>query len=102
MGDNEQGIKTVSSDMNAIAYVSIGAALINKKHGVPLSLVKLDGVTPSAANIKNGKYSVVRELNLVTKPQVDGDSQKFINYIYSDVAKKIIEENHFVPVRQVR
>lgn len=100
VGDNEQGVKTIANDKNAIGYVSVGAAIINQKYNVPISLIKLDGVEPSIKNIKNGKYPIVRELNLVTGVRPDKESLKFIKYIYSSAAKKIIERNHFVPVSQ--
>ncbi len=98
IGDNEQGIKTVSKNPNAIAYVSIGAAEYNASVGVPLKLLKFKGVAAQVKNVENGKYPLMRELNLVTKGTPQGLADKFIKFVQSKESYKTIKEHYFVPI----
>ncbi len=96
IGDNEQGIKTVSKNENAIAYVSVGTAEYNTKIGVPIKAMPYAGVPASVSNIKTGSYPLLRDLNLITKGIVPTAAQQFINYVKSADAEKIIREHYFV------
>lgn len=100
IGDNEQGIKTVSKNPNAIAYVSIGAAEYNASVGVPLKLLKFKGVEAKVQNVENGTYPLVRELNLVTKEVPNGLVDKFIKYVLSKEASQTIKDYYFVPINK--
>lgn len=101
IGDNEQGIKTVSKNPNAIAYVSVGTAEYNKSVGVPLRLVKFHGVEAKVENVEKGNYPLMRELNLVIKGVPSKAAAGFIEYILSTEAYKIIKDHYFVPFRQI-
>jgi len=98
IGDNEQGIKTVSKNPNAIAYVSIGAAEYNASVGVPLKLLRFKGAEAKVQNVKNGTYPLMRELNLVTKGNPKGLADKFIKYVLSEEARQTIKDHYFVPI----
>lgn len=100
IGDNEQGIKTVSKNPNAIAYVSIGAAEYNASVGVPLKLLKFKGVEAKVQNVENGTYPLMRELNLVTREAPKGLADKFIKYVLSKEASQTIKDHYFVPINK--
>ena len=100
IGDNEQGIKTVSKNPNAIAYVSIGAAEYNASVGVPLKLLKFEGVEAKVRNVENGTYPLMRELNLVTKETPNGLVDQFIKYVLSKEASQTIKDHYFVPINE--
>ena len=97
IGDNEQGIKTVSTNKNSIAYVSIGTAEYNASVGVPLKLLDFQGMSAKVENIKNGTYPLTRELNLVTKLRPTGHIDGFIKFVMSPEARSIIKDQFFVP-----
>ena len=97
VGDNEQMIKTVASTPLAIGYVSIGAALTNVKLGVPIRLLAIDGIEPSIANVKNGRFPLMRELNLVTKVPPCPLAEKFILYLRDPKLAEVIERLGYVP-----
>lgn len=101
IGDNEQGIKTVSTNSNAIAYVSIGAAEYNKSVGVPIKLLNFKGVEANVSNVENGKYPLVRELNIITKGEPKKIVKDFIKYVLSRDAQAIIKEHYFVPIKSL-
>jgi len=100
IGDNEQGIKTVSKNPNAITYVSIGAAEYNASVGVPLKLLKFKGVEAKVQNVENGTYPLMRELNLVTREAPKGLADKFIKYVLSKEASQTIKDHYFVPINK--
>lgn len=99
IGDNEQGIKTVSRNPFAIGYVSIGTAEYNVKAGTPLRLLKYKGIEASVANVESGKYPITRELNLVINQNQTALGDQFIQFALSQMATPIIREHYFVPTK---
>jgi len=100
IGDNEQGIKTVSKNKNAIAYVSIGAAEYNASVGTPLKLLKYKGIDASVKNVENGSYPLMRDLTVVTKSKPKGAVDKFIKFLLSKKSETIIKDHYFVPINK--
>lgn len=98
IGDNEQGIKTVSKSPNAIGYVSVGAAEYNVSAGGALKLLKIRGIEATVNNVETGKYPLMRELNIVTKGVPTEVSRKFIEFVLSKEAHATIREHYFVPI----
>ncbi len=99
IGDNEQGVKTVIGNKNAIAYVSIGTAEYNIQHGSPIKLLSLDDIEASSHNVSQGRYPLSRLLNLVvshtdTTPLV----QAFLTFSQSPARNPLIKELNFVPL----
>ncbi|SER13527.1 phosphate transport system substrate-binding protein [Nitrosomonas sp. Nm51] len=98
IGDNAQGIKTVTGNRNAIGYVSIGAAEYEVQRGAPLRLLALDGVEASVENVREGIFSLSRPLNLVTAGEPQGLTREFILFAQSPQVHDLIEAQYFVPV----
>jgi phosphate transport system substrate-binding protein len=99
IGENAEGIKTVTSNPLAIAYVSIGAAEKEKQLGANIKLLPLNGIPSNLKTLKQGNYPAQRTLNLVVpknktlKPYIE----KFLQYATSHSTHKIIEDKQFVP-----
>ncbi|MDZ8082762.1 MAG: phosphate ABC transporter substrate-binding protein [Nostoc sp. DedQUE01] len=98
IGDNQQGIKTVAGNPNAIGYVSIGTAEFSINNGDPIKLLPLNGIAASTENVKNGKFPLSRPLNLVTKTQPQGLNRAFIEFAQSPQVYDIVKKQDFVPV----
>lgn len=98
VGDNEQGIKTVAGNPDAIGYVSIGTAVYDQELGVPIKLLPVGGVTPTLVNVRDGTFPLSRPLNLVTKHRPKGLAKAFIDFARSDDVHEIIAQQYFVPV----
>jgi phosphate transport system substrate-binding protein len=98
IGDNQQGIKTVAGNANAIGYVSIGTAEFEEGNGTPIKLLPLNGVMAKVENVRNGSYPLSRPLNLVTKNIPQGLAQRFIAFAQSKAVDDIIEAQYFVPL----
>lgn len=96
-GENQQVLKAVASDKNAIGYLSIGTAEYEATQGVPIRLLLLDGHQPSVAALRRGDYPLSRQLNLVTAGAPSDSAQQLLEYVYSDAMAKVIESHYFVP-----
>ncbi|MGH8615728.1 MAG: phosphate ABC transporter substrate-binding protein [Gammaproteobacteria bacterium] len=99
IGDNEQGVKTVAGNPDAIGYVSIGSAEYAAIHGVPLKLLPLGNVAPSTQAVRDGTFPLSRPLNLVTRRPPQALAQAFIEYAQSPAVRDGVESLYFVPVR---
>lgn len=100
IGDNEQGIKTVAGNPNAIGYVSIGSAEYSATHGGPIKLLPVKGVEASIANVASEKFPISRPLNLVTKTTPTGLQKDFIEFARSPKVQDIVKQQYFVPPTQ--
>lgn len=98
IGDNQQGIKTVAGNPDAVGYVSVGAAEYEAGHAAAIKLLPLDGIAASVENVRNGGFPLSRPLNLVTKTELGGIAKTFIDFASSAEVNDLIEAQYFVPV----
>lgn len=79
-------ITTVSSNPNAIGYVSLAA--VNNS----VKAIKVDGVEPSEETVKDSSYVIQRPFVLVTKEGVELSkvAQEFFDFVTSDDATELI------------
>ena len=98
VGDNEQDIKTISGNPNAIGYVSIGTAEFDSSQGVPIKLLPLNDIKPSTETVRNGKFPLSRPLNLVVKSKPEGLIKEFLQFAQSKEVETLVKEQFFVPV----
>ena len=88
-------ITTVAGNPAAIGYASLASVKNTVK------ALKVDGVAPSEATIKDGSYRVQRNFVLVTKAdsKLSDAAQKFFDYITSSDASEVIKSAGAVPVK---
>lgn len=86
-------ITTVAGNPAAIGYASLASIKDSVK------AVKVGGVEPSEATIKDGSYVVQRNFVLVTKTgsRLSDAAQKFFDYITSEDALEVIKNAGAVP-----
>ena len=71
------------------------ALLISEKRA--LKALTLDGVAPSAQNLANGSYPLVKQLLIVTGPKTSPDAQAFVSFVRSGAGREILEQTgHWV------
>ncbi len=99
IGDNQQGIKTVAGNKNAIGYVSIGAAEYDIEQGVTIKLLQLAGVDATTKNVSNGTFPLSRPLNLVTTNPPSGLTKEFIEFAQSEKVHDLVKEQNLVPIK---
>lgn len=105
IGDNQQGIRTVSTDPNAIGYVSIGSAAFEAARGTPIKLLAMNGIDATLENVRNGSFPLARPLHLVTFGDAADSSiaalrEAFIEYSASPTVSDLTESQFFVPLAQ--
>jgi phosphate transport system substrate-binding protein len=85
-------ITTVAENKAAIGYISLGS--LNQS----VRAVKIDGISPSVADIKNGTYQLFRPFTIVTKTEEKNEAVlDFIRYILSSDGQSLIEKNGYIP-----
>ena len=99
IGDNQQGIKTVAGNANALGYVSIGSAEYDIGQGVEIKLLPVGGVEANTKTVQDGSFPLSRPLTLVTTNQPEGLTEKFINFAQSEATNDIVKEQNFVPIQ---
>lgn len=88
---------TVAGDDYAIGYVSLGSLDDSVK------ALKIDGAEATAENIKSGDYKVSRPFNIATKEGLDNEVAKdFINFIMSEEGQKVVAENGYIALDDVK
>lgn len=85
-------LSTVSEDVGAIGYISMGSLQESVK---PLAI---DGVAPSQETVQRGNYPVVRPFLLVAPEQVSDLALDFESFILSDEGQAIVKEAGYIPV----
>jgi phosphate transport system substrate-binding protein len=97
IGDNQQGVKTVSGNPGAIGYVSIGTAEFEAQNSVPIKLLPLGGIAPTTENVRNGTFPLSRPINIVTKNIPQGLQKQFVDFATSSAVTDLVKEQYFVP-----
>lgn len=92
-------IAAVANNANAIGYASLSAV----EGRTDVKALKIDGVTPSEATVKNGSYKLQRPFVLVTKEgkKLSPAAQAFFDYMTSGLPEvnKVIKTAGVVPAK---
>ena len=77
-----------SNDINAIGYISLGS--LNDT----VRALSIDGVTPTAENVRNGSYVVARPFNIVFGEYLTDVAYDFLNFILSYEGQAVVAINY--------
>ena len=89
-------MSTVAGNEYAIGYVSLGSL------GDSVKAVKIDGAEATEENFKAGTYKVSRPFNIATKDEISDIAQDFINFILSEEGQKVVSENGYISLDDVK
>lgn len=78
----------------AIGYAGFG---VYSQNIDSLYAFKVNGVDATAENILNGSYTIQRPVLFVTNRELDAAEKVFVDYIFSDTGRAIVEENGYIP-----
>jgi phosphate transport system substrate-binding protein len=84
--------QVISSDPNAIGYISLG--LVNEQ----VKALKISAVEPNLTNVYNGKYTLVRPFLFVFRGEPVGEAKSFLEFVLSPQAQKLLLKEGLVPV----
>lgn len=96
--NNEEQTALVQSD-SAIGMLSF-AWLNDDVRG--LSIIAEDGdvIAPSLNNIRNGAFPFVRDLNVVTRPDISPAAQSFVDYLLGPEGQNAVEASGYIKVSE--
>ena len=97
IGANIEALTLVGGMRGAIGYVSLGTAQAMVAAGMPVKVLSLDGVTPSAQSIVQRSYPIVRELNLVYSEETE-PVMSLIGLVLGGGGQEVVKSFGFLPV----
>lgn len=96
---NKEVISAIVSEADQqVSMFSVGITALSKSmHDADnVKAIKVNGVTPSAANISAGLYPLAKPLALVTMGEPKGDLARFFDLVKSEQGKALLKKS-FVP-----
>ena len=85
----------IAGDKYTIGYISLGSLNDTVK------ALQIEGVTPTADNVKNGTYSIARPFNIATKDDVTGLARDFIDFILSADGQAVVGKSYIAIAEDV-
>ncbi len=83
----------VANDPHSIGFISLG--LVNEQ----VRALSLDGAEGSEANIRNGRYRLVRPFLFLTKGEPTAAARAFIDFVLSDEGQRLVKNEGLIPVK---
>jgi len=99
LGSNNEEQTAITQSDAAIGMLS-HAWINDDVKGVSVILGNGEIVTPSLTNIRNGKFPITRDLNLVVRDDIRPDAQAFIDYILSPKGQDHVKASGYVRLTQ--
>lgn len=91
-------VATTSQMTSAVESDSLGIGYGGVAYGTDVIHLRINGVSPTPVNIKNGTYPISRYLYLYTAEPPQGNIKKFIDWVISDEGQKIVEVMGYIPL----
>ena len=84
----------IAENEYAIGYAGFG---VYNQNLDKLQAFKFNGVEPTVETILDGSYTLQRPVLFVANRELDAAEKAFVNYIFSDTGRAIVEENGYIP-----
>lgn len=89
--------RMVESTPGAISYLSF--SYINKD----MTALKIDGIKPTAANVKTNKWKIWAYEHMYTRGKPDQETQRFLDYMYSDVVQdELVKALGYISINEMK
>ena len=98
MPTGEDVVDYVSRHPEAIGYVSMAYAPDPEDAAAPVRVLSIEGVLPTADEVREQRYPLVQPLFLASQGVPTGRAQQFIDFVLSPTGQEIVAEHH-APVR---
>ena len=82
-------VKFVEENVNAIGYGGMG-------YTGKIKHIKIDGVEPIEANVRNDTYPIIRYLHFFTTKSPKGEVKKFIDWVLSLAGQSVVRKAGFI------
>lgn len=87
----------ISTNKWAIGYAGFGAYTAANESGEVLKALKVDGIECNKDSILSGDYKIQRPVMFIGDGTPTAPQQAFIDYVFSDIGTKTIEDNGYIP-----
>lgn len=95
---NKPSLAAIMTKPDGLSYASVGSALRAIDRGVPLKMLRLDGVAPTEANLVDGSYRLQRPLLLLTNGVPRPAVKQFLDFVRGEVGQRLIRKLDCIPV----
>jgi len=97
VGGNVEGRTKVESTPGAVTPLSVALVKGHKK----LAVLSVDGVQPTAENVKNATYPLSRPLFLITNGKPKGSAKKFIDFVVSSKGQALVQKHGYLTLAEL-
>ena len=88
--------KALAETPHAVGMTSM---TVVEQSGGKIRALSLNGIAPSADNVRTGRYALTRDFLLVIKGEPSPQVRKFLDFVLSPEGDRVIRENGAVPLR---
>jgi len=93
--NNEEQAKITQSDaaigMLSIAWINDDVIGIGLREGGQV-------IQPTLDNVRNGRFPIARNLNLLTAGEPKGAVKQFIDYLLSEEGQQLVTDSGYIPI----
>lgn len=94
----DEAIKMVSGNLQAITFVSMAPALRAKEDGIAINLLFINGVEPEVQTVLDNRYPLQRPVVLLTKPDPSPHVLAFEEFILSQEGQRLMRKGNYYPL----
>ncbi|MBV6624939.1 MAG: substrate-binding domain-containing protein [Rivularia sp. (in: Bacteria)] len=87
-------INALQNTPYSIGAFSLAYTISNK---LPVNRLSINDIEPTPANIKSGKYKMVRTIGVVWNKKPSEATQKYLDFAFSEAGAEILNNSGFVP-----
>ena len=97
-GTEDEAIKAVSGNLEAVTFVSITPALRAKEDGVAINLLFIDRVEPEVQTVLDNRYPLQHPVMLITKPNPSAQVLAFEQFVLSPKGQNLMQKGKYYPL----
>lgn len=94
---DQKVLSRVSGQLDAVAYLSLEAALDAMTYGLSVRVLLIDGIEPGKPTVQSGQYKLRRPVVFLTQKQPTPLTQAFVDFARSPEGRRLLDEM-YVPI----
>ena len=94
---DQDATNTIKKTPGALGFCTLAQVITEK---LPLKILPLNGISPTAGTLSYGSYKLKKTLFLVTRPDASVKVGDFLDFVRSPVGTKILEKSGYIVTLQ--
>ena len=94
----DEAIKAVSGNLEAITFVSMAPALRAKEDGIAINLLFINKVEPEVQTVLDNRYPLQRPVVLIANPNPSPHVLAFEQFVLSGEGQKLMQKGKYYPL----